>query len=87
MATVAIHYADLGLRRVAPDGSTYSISDTKKPIKNALHFTTEHRIFPDPGNPSANNYPSIREYLALEAAAGFQVVQIGQTFIVTQKVT
>lgn len=83
---VTIHYAEIGLKRVAADGTVYSISDTKRPIKNALNFTTEHRIFPDTANANTNNFPTIRQYLNLEAAAGFQIVQIGQSFIITQLV-
>lgn len=80
-----VHYAEVSLIHLKPDGTPYTRSKGTTTIKEACQFTTEHRVFPDPTNPNTDNYPSIRDYLVLEAAAGFEPVQIGQYFIITKK--
>lgn len=79
------HFATISLVRVAQDGTIYNASDTNKSLKEALNFTTEHRIIPDASIPNSANYPTIQQYLTLEAASGFQPVQVAQYFVITVK--
>lgn len=79
------HYATIGLVRIAPNGTLYNASDTNKSIKEALTFETSHRVLPDALIPNSAGYPTIQQYLTLEATSGFQPVQVGQYFVVTVK--
>lgn len=48
-------------------------------------FSTEQRILPDPLNATNTaNYPDIPTYLRAEDAAGFKLVHIDQSYIITQ---
>lgn len=78
------HYVTIGLVHIGPDGQ---VLKKDSPIKRQLRFDTEQRVIPDANVPNSANYPTIQQYLTAEAAASFQPVQIGQTFIVTVKLT
>ena len=82
---VQAHYVTISLVRVSPTGEVYNASSTTRPIKECLNFSTEHRIMPDSAIPSSAGYPTIQEYLNLEAAAGFEPVQIAEMFVLTKK--
>jgi hypothetical protein len=84
---VQTHFATIGLVRIAPNGTLYNASDTKKSFKEALMFETDHRILPDASIPNSAGYPNIQQYLNLEATSGFQPVQVAQYFVVTVKLT
>jgi len=77
------HFVNVGLVRIATDGSIYNPSDTKKTLKEALRFETQHRVLPDSSIPNSIGYPTIQGYLNLEAASGFVPVQVAEFFIVT----
>lgn len=76
------HYATLAPVRIGRDGN---VIDHKEAVSKQLIFENQIRIVPDASIGSSADYPTIQQYLALEAAAGFQPVQVGQTFVVTYK--
>jgi hypothetical protein len=75
------HYAEVAHLKIARDGTV--LNQSQGTIKEHLTRGLEHRILRDPDNPNTNDFPTINEYLAREAADGFVVVQVAQTFIVT----
>jgi hypothetical protein len=77
------HYAELALLKVSTD--TGQVVKKDATIQENLRFDMAFRVLPDPANPNTANYPDIRTYLTLEAAAGFAPVQVSQTFIITCK--
>lgn len=76
------HYAEIVLVKVDPTGAILTDSES---IGQNLRFTNEHRILPVASIPNSANYPDVRTYLDLEAASGFQPVQIAQGFVLTFK--
>jgi len=84
---IYVHYAEIGLVHLKRDGTIYDRAKNDITIKESMYVSTEHRILPDPTNSNTNSYPDIRTYLNLEAAAGYQPVQVAQYFIVTMKMT
>jgi hypothetical protein len=84
---VQVHFVGIGLVRVAPDGTVYNASNSKRTIKEMLHFTDEHRVLVDSSIPNTAGNPTIQNYLNLEATNDFEPVQITQSFILTKKVT
>lgn len=79
----AVHVVSLEMVRVARDGSVYHITNTTKSIKETLTFSTDWRITPDTDIPNSANYPTLKDYLNLEAAAGFAPVQVTQNTVIT----
>ncbi len=86
---VSIHFVTVGPMKVSDDDNTvYYRSDSNKTIKECLNFREEHRVIPDVTKvPNSANSPTIQDYLNLEAVSGYSVIQVAQTFIVTQKVS
>jgi hypothetical protein len=62
-------------QRGAPQGSL--------PIKAALSFETQQRIIEDADLPNTAGFPTLENYLQLEAGDGFRPVQVDQTFVIT----
>ena len=75
------HYAELILVHIDPNGNV--IDKNKTTILQNLHFSTQHRVLPDAAISNTANYPDIKTYLNLEAAAGYIPVQVAQSFILT----
>jgi hypothetical protein len=81
-----VHFADIGLVKRTPDGRFYTNDSAPGiTIKDAMHFTQDFRVLPNDDIPNAIGYPTIAEYLSLEATYSFKPVQVTQTFIITQK--
>lgn len=84
---VETHYAELGLVQVSPNGRVYQRSQGNLTIAETLVFNTEHRILVDANLPNTSTNPTIKAYLELEAADGYQLKTVNQSFIVTEKIT
>lgn len=86
---VEIRVARLGLVQVKPDGTVIRKSDAT--LKDMLRFETQERILDnttgDSAAPNSGNFPTIEEYLELEAANEFTLAYLDQNKIITQKVT
>lgn len=85
---VQVHVAELGLFRVdLTTGDVYQPSKGSRSIKQNLNFDTQFRVVIDASNSNTDGNPTIKEYLQLEAAGGYEPVQVFQTMIITKKVT
>lgn len=78
---VTAHTAYIGPAYVLPSG-TVKAKD-RMTIADMLQATQEMRVVPDATIPNSANYPTIEQYITLEAAAGFKVKAINGTIIVT----
>jgi len=84
---VSVHVAAMGLFRINQStGRIYQVGKDSVTIKEALSFVEEHRLVDDPTIPTTSGNPTIRGFLELEAAAGFEPVQVDQSMIITKKV-
>lgn len=84
---VTIHVATVGLFNVnSITGEVYHRTDPAipLPIKGALSFNTEHRIFENPLIPNTAGNPTIDDYLVLEGDSGFIPVKTDQTRVITR---
>ena len=77
-----VHTASIGLVKIGPVGNIITEGEA---ISARLNFSTEHRILPDKSNPNTNNYPTIEQYVALEATNLYEVRHLDQYTIVTVK--
>jgi hypothetical protein len=90
---MAIHVAELALMQfnnitgeVFQKGSSTMkkyISTPAKPVTRAVDFETQVRVIEDSDIGSSTGNPTIKEYLILEDAAGFTLVHIDQSYIIT----
>lgn len=77
-----IHVATTVLVTVTPAGVVKP--KTEMTIGERAIANQEIRVMPDPDIPNTANYPTIKAYLALEDAAGLNLVHMDQTYIITQ---
>jgi hypothetical protein len=88
---VSIHYVNVGLVKVDASGNVISKDDPSTTIRDVMNSSTEHRVIPRTTGPasSANSagYPTVAQYLALEAAADHALAYMDQSTIVTQQIT
>ena len=61
------------------------MSKNEMTILEVAHSSMEMRVLPDEDIPSTMDRPTIKEYLILEDADGFEVKAVTNTMIVTQK--
>ena len=53
-------------------------------IRQKMDATTETRVQEDSGIPNSADFPTLKEYLTLEEAAGFLLQHLDQTYIITR---
>lgn len=88
---VSIHYVNVGLVHVDALGNVVSKDSTTTTLKDMMTANTEHRVIPRTtgaaSSPNSAGYPTVAEYLALEAAADHALAYMDQYTIVTQQIT
>lgn len=85
---VQVHVAELGIFKILSNGRVVQTGGRDKvTIKESLNFDTQFRVIVSSDNTNTDNNPTIKAYLELEAADGFEPVQVFQTMIITKKVT
>lgn len=90
---VEIHYVNVGLFWVDANGNVIhkGANTTKLSDFTKLAVTQEHRVIPNLTGAGASNnsadYPTIKDYLALEAVDNFAFAYMDQTQLITQMVT
>lgn len=84
---VESHMVSLGLFHVDALGNAYQRGRDGKTIKEVLVFQTEQRVVEDPALPNTADNPTVKAYLEAEAGDDFQLKEINQSFIVTEKIT
>jgi hypothetical protein len=81
---IGIHVVRCSNFTVKADGTRIDKSDRNGPSINDMTSTRmEALVIPDSSVPSSANYPTIAAYLALEAAAGYVLKHLDQSFIIT----
>jgi len=60
-------------------------ADTDNPatINEMLSFRNEHRVLEDPAIPNTTDYPTVPDYIELEAGDNFVVHYMDQNMIIT----
>ena len=84
MAAVGCHIVAVQFVAVNPQtGQVVSKDDPNTTISDVLHTAHDHRIISDSSVPSSSGSPTIKNYLLAEAAAGYKLVYMDQTKIIT----
>jgi len=81
---MAIHTVYVKPQNVDSMGGIVDKNDPATTIAQVMRSNTEMRIIPDSLVPNSVGSPKIEQYLALEDTAGFRLVSITNTTIVTQ---
>lgn len=86
---VETHFAELGLFHVNPaSGRVYQRgTGGDLTIKESLVFETQQRVVEKASNDHTSGNPTLEEYLQLEAEDDFQLKEVNQSFVVTEKIT
>jgi uncharacterized protein YmfQ (DUF2313 family) len=84
---VSIHLATFGLYQVKSDGTIFQRGKDNVTIGEACNLNTQERVTQNNNKPNTTGYPTLEEYLNREAADGYQVKIINQSYVVTEKVT
>lgn len=80
---VLSHFVNIVPVHVTPDGDI--IDKDTATMAMLLRTTREMRVQPATGNVSSQNYPTIEEYIQLEADDDYRLIEVNQSFIVTQR--
>lgn len=83
----SVHYANIAFVAVSTlTGKVVNKDDPNTTIADVMNTEHQHRIVYDPDIPNSANSPSIKDYIQLEANAGFKVSHIDQTRIITYSI-
>lgn len=80
---IGIHVARITVGQRDAQGNYINKNAATTKLKDVLDGTMHHLILPDATNPNTANYPTIDEYLTLEAAANYKLQHLDQTFVIT----
>lgn len=82
---IGIHIARVAFLAVNRNsGQVVDKNNGTSTIKDALQTEHQHRVLPDVTKaPNSGNYPTVDEYLVLEAAANYKLQYMDQNMIVT----
>ena len=81
---MAVHVVRVGLFTVDAANNQRINKNSPSTTFNQLKNTSmEALVIPDSGIPSSAGYPTIKEYLEAEAAAGYTLRHMDQSFIIT----
>ena len=86
MATL-LHYVTVAPFTVDATGARIDKTDATTPLNSLRSTRLEHLIIPDNTVPSSANYPNLKTYLGLEAAAGYVLYHLDQSIVITYKIT
>jgi hypothetical protein len=89
---VEIHYVNVGLFHVSSEGGPVLLkNDPDVTLKQMAVSSQEHRVIPRTTGPCSTTnsagYPTIPQYLALEAGDDFALAYMDQFTIITQMIT
>jgi hypothetical protein len=80
-----VHVANIGLQQVDTNGVVFSKQSAD--MKRVISASTEQRIIPNADLINTSQSPTLKSYLELEAADGFSLKHLDQTFVITEKAT
>lgn len=78
-----VHVARIGCFTVDQNGDRIDKSGASATINQMKNSSLEMLVIPDAGIPSSANYPTIKEYLIAEAALGYVLNHLDQSFVIT----
>lgn len=81
-----VHIVNTGLFKVDATGNVV-LKDDSATLRQHLSTGMEHRVIPSADVPTSVGYPTVKEFLVLEAAAGYVLNHMDQTTIVTYLMT
>jgi hypothetical protein len=81
---MAIHAARVGLFTTDSSGNRIDKCCNSISINELKQTSQEFLILPDQSIPNTSGYPTIKSYLQLEAADGFFLQHLDQSFVITQ---
>lgn len=76
-----IHYVKVGIFKVNSNGQKIDINTAK--ISDMLNIQHESLVIPNANIPNSAGYPTVQDYLSLEANSGYQLLHIDQNIIIT----
>lgn len=80
---VGMHVARVGVFSVDATGNILRKDDADVTIKQQLSSSLEHLVIEDAEVPNSSGYPTVAEYIKLEAADNYVISHIDQTMILT----
>lgn len=80
---MTVHVARLMICKIDAAGNRIDPNDKSTTINSMLSFSTENRVIPDAQIPSSAGYPTIKQYLELEAAGSYKLQHLDQSFVIT----
>lgn len=80
---IGIHVVRVGLFTVDSNGQRIDKTSNNLPINTMKNTSMDSLVIPDAAIPSSAGYPKIKTYLELEAASGYKLQHMDQTFIIT----
>lgn len=85
MATL-MHYVTVAPFTVDATGARIDKTGATTSLNVLLSTRMEHLIIPDSAVASSANYPNLKTYLGLEAAAGYVLYHLDQSIVITYKI-
>jgi len=76
-----IHVARIGQKPITPAGTVLDKNEAS--VKEMMTATTEDRVLADPAMPNTASFPTVKNYLELEASADFVLYHLDQNVIIT----
>lgn len=80
MAAIGVHVVDIVMVPISPVGGVV-VKNTSS-IGQVVAASTEMRVLPDATIPNSAGYPTIKAFIAAEAASGYKVAVINQSMII-----
>ena len=80
---IGVHFVRLGLFTVDINGARIDKSGLGASINTMKSTSMEFLVIPDSSIPNSSGYPTMKEYIQLEAADDYVVNHIDQSIIIT----
>lgn len=78
---IRMHFVTIGMKPITAVGTV--LDKNTATIKAMTQASSELRILEDSDLPNTSGFPTIEDYLTLEAAGNFVIYYLGQNFIIT----
>lgn len=80
---IGVHFVRLGLFTVDINGARIDKSGSGASINTMKSTSMEFLVIPDASVPNSSGYPTMKNYIQLEASNNFVVSHIDQSIIIT----
>lgn len=84
---IGVHYVRVGLFTVDVNGARIDKSGSSASINTMKSTSMEYLVIPDASVPNSAGYPTMKQYVELEAAGNYVVYHIDQSIIITYNIT